>query len=150
MGKPGVSFLGKVVGNKKCCKGRHKGWRVSALLHPRRSNRWGLSCEAKQTGGLGKRKCFFAGLLLQRSWVMFPARQGMVHIHVSANTRKTWACFQALWLWASCLTLSISVPLAEKLFFQASLASPGLFRLWEVGMGCTPTALLQQAATSGV
>lgn len=77
----------------------------------------------------------------------------MLHGHVPANTRNTWARFQALWLWASHLTLGVSVPLAGKeasLAFLASLASPGMLGLWEVRMGCPPTALPQQAVSSRV
>lgn len=72
----------------------------------------------------------------------FPAGQGMLHGHVPANTRERWACFQALWPGASCLTLGISVPQLEagRLF---CMASPGLFRRGEVRMGHTAAPALQ-------
>lgn len=38
----------------------------------------------------------------------------MLHGHVPANTRKKRARFQALWLWASRLTLGISAPRLES------------------------------------
>lgn len=66
----------------------------------------------------------------------------MLHGHVPANTRKIWACFQALWLGASCLTLGISVPQLEAggLF---CMASPGLVRYGEVRMGHTVAPALR-------
>lgn len=111
-------FPGKVVGNEKCYKAGSRGWRVSALPRPRRSERGGLSCETEQFRG--KKRRFFASWLLQRSGVTFPAGQGMLHGRVPANTRNTWARFQAPWLWASHLTLGISVPPTGK---EASCSS---------------------------
>lgn len=72
----------------------------------------------------------------------FPAGQGVLRGHVPANTRKIWACFQVLWLRASCLTLGISVPQLEAggLF---CMASPGLFRRGEVRMGHTAAPALR-------
>lgn len=60
LGQPRVIFPGEALGNKKCSKGKRKGWLGAALLHPRKPNMWGLSGQAERCGGEIKRRggCF--------------------------------------------------------------------------------------------
>lgn len=76
----------------------------------------------------------------------------MLHGHVPANTRKIWARFQALWLWASRLTLGISAPRlkSRRAVLPGLSLEPWDFRaLGGVRRGGTPTAPHSEVARAG-